>query len=90
MGQLGGGAFQHAADLDPVMDVLDRELGGHESARRTGGQQPLLFQPVEHQSQRRAGNLQPGRERNLPQPLSRAEFAPQEKFAHLKQRTKRL
>ena len=89
-GQLRGRAFEHAADLDPVVDVLDGELGGHESAGRPGAEQSLLLEAVEHEPQRRARHFQPGRERNLAQPLARAEFAPEEEFAHLEERTKRL
>ena len=89
-GELGRGALEHAADLDAVVDVLDGELGGDESAGRPGGQQALLLQPIEHQPQRRPRHLQPGGQRNLAQPLARAELAAEEEFAHLQERTKSL
>ena len=84
------GALEHAADFDAVVDVLHRELGGDEPAGRPGGQQPFLLQPIQDQPQRRARDLQPGGQRNLAQPLARAEFAPEQQFAHLQERTKSL
>ena len=89
-GELGRRAFEHAADLDAVVDVLHRELGGDEPAGGPRGQQAFLFEPIQHQPQRRARDLEPGREGNFAQPLARAEFPPEEEFAHLQERTKSL
>ena len=59
------GAFEHAANLDRVADVLDRELARDESTRRPRLEQAFLSQPVEHQAQRRTRDVQARRQRHF-------------------------
>ncbi len=88
--QPGRRPLEDAPDFDGVPNVLDGELAGHEPAGRPGLQQAFLRQPVEHQAQWRAGDVQARRQRHLAQPFARPERAPQDELAHLEERAKGL
>ena len=72
------------------MDVLHGELRGDEAAGRPCAEQPFLLEPVEHEPQRRARDLQPRRKRNLAKPLAGPELAAEQELAHLQERAQGL
>lgn len=64
-GEAGGSSFQHAADLDRVPDVVQRERPNPESRSRERFQQPFLRQPFERHPQLGTGGFDGREERQL-------------------------
>src|SRR5262249_20321884 len=83
-------AFEHAADLDAVVNVADRELRRDEPAGRPRRHEAFLFEAAEHEREGRARHVKARGQRNLADPFAGTELAAHEQLAHLQERPQGL
>jgi hypothetical protein len=89
-GQPRGGALEHAAQLDRVVDVTAREGAHAVAAAFTRREQPFVLEARERQPQRRARHAEPLDERELGHALAGRELAVEDQLAQREQRRRGL
>jgi hypothetical protein len=81
-----GGALEHAAQLDRVADVGEREGADDEAAAVERLEQALVRKGGQREAQRRPRDAEPLGQRDLRDPLARAELALEHELPHAERR----